>query len=36
MLFAAPGSQVAIPPDLPGRIAQTVMAGIAPRPPGAA
>jgi len=34
MLFAAPGSQVAIPPDLPGRIAQTVMAGIAPRTPG--
>jgi AcrR family transcriptional regulator len=36
VLFAAPGSQVAIPPDLPGRIAQTIMAGIAPRPPGAA
>jgi AcrR family transcriptional regulator len=36
VLFAAPGSQVAIPPDLPARIAQTVMAGIAPRPPGAA
>jgi AcrR family transcriptional regulator len=36
VLFAAPGSQVAIPPDLPGRIAQTVMAGIAPQPPGAA
>ena len=36
MLFAAPGSQVTIPPDLPGRIAQTVMSGIAPRTPGAA
>ena len=36
MLFAAPGSEVVIPPGLPGRIAQTVMAGIAPRPPGAA
>jgi AcrR family transcriptional regulator len=36
MLFAPPGSQVAIPPDLPGRIAQTVMAGIAPQSPGAA
>jgi AcrR family transcriptional regulator len=36
MLFAAPGSEVAIPPDLPGRIAQTIMSGIAPRPPGAA
>ena len=36
MLFAAPGSPVAIPPDLPGRIAQTVMAGIAPQSPGAA
>jgi AcrR family transcriptional regulator len=36
MLFAAPGSQVVIPPDLPGRIAQTVMAGIAPRTPGPA
>jgi AcrR family transcriptional regulator len=36
MLFAVPGSQVAIPPDLPGRIAQTVMAGIAPQSPGAA
>jgi AcrR family transcriptional regulator len=30
MLFSAPGSEVAIPPDLPGRIAQTVMVGIAP------
>jgi AcrR family transcriptional regulator len=36
MMFAVPGSQVAIPPDLPGRIAQTVMAGIAPQSPGAA
>jgi len=32
VMFAAPGSPVAIPPDLPGRIARTVMAGIAPRP----
>jgi AcrR family transcriptional regulator len=31
MLFAVPGSQVTLPPDLPARIAQTVMAGIAPR-----
>lgn len=36
VIFAPPGSRVTTPPDLPGRIAQTVMAGIAPRPPGAA
>ena len=32
VMFAPPGSQVTTPPDLPGRIAQTIMAGIAPRP----
>ncbi len=31
VMFAAPGSQVTTPPDLPGRIAQTIMTGIAPR-----
>jgi AcrR family transcriptional regulator len=31
VMFAPPGSQVTTPPDLPGRIAQTIMAGIAPR-----
>ena len=36
VLFAAPGSQVTIPADLPDRIAQTVMSGIAPRTAGAA
>jgi AcrR family transcriptional regulator len=36
VLFAAPGSQVVISPDLPARIAQTVMSGIAPQTPGAA
>jgi AcrR family transcriptional regulator len=36
VMFAPPGGQVTTPPDLPGRIAQTIMAGIAPRPPGAA
>jgi AcrR family transcriptional regulator len=36
VIFAPPGIRVTTPPDLPGRIAQTVMAGIAPRTPGAA
>jgi AcrR family transcriptional regulator len=36
VMFAPPGSRVAVPPDLPGRIVHTIMAGIAPRPPGAA
>jgi hypothetical protein len=36
VMFAPPGSQVTTPPDLPGRIAQTIMAGIAPRSPGPA
>jgi AcrR family transcriptional regulator len=36
VMFASPGSQVAVPPDLPARIARTVMTGIAPRPGGAA
>jgi len=31
VMFAPPGSQVTTPPDLPGRIAATVLAGIAPR-----
>jgi AcrR family transcriptional regulator len=36
VMFAPPGTRVTTPPDLPGRIVQTIMAGIAPRPPGAA
>jgi AcrR family transcriptional regulator len=36
VMFAPPGSRVTTPPDLPGRIAQTIMAGIAPRLPGPA
>jgi hypothetical protein len=36
VIFAPPGIRVTTPPDLPGRIAQTVMTGIAPRTPGAA
>jgi AcrR family transcriptional regulator len=36
VIFAPPGVRVTTPPDLPGRIARTVMAGIAPRTPGAA
>jgi AcrR family transcriptional regulator len=31
VMFAPPGSQVTTPPDLPGRIAQTILSGIAPR-----
>jgi AcrR family transcriptional regulator len=36
VMFAAPGSQIAVPPNLADRIAQTVMAGIAPQQPGPA
>jgi AcrR family transcriptional regulator len=31
VMFAPPGSQVTTPPDLPGRIVQTILSGIAPR-----
>jgi AcrR family transcriptional regulator len=31
VVFAAPGSPVITPPDLPGRIVQTILSGIAPR-----
>jgi AcrR family transcriptional regulator len=31
VMFAPPGRQVTTPPDLPGRIVQTILAGIAPR-----
>jgi AcrR family transcriptional regulator len=33
VLFAPPGGPVVIPPDLAGRLAQTVLDGIAPRSP---
>ncbi len=36
VMFSVPGSTVTTPPDLPGRIAETILAGIAPRPPAAA
>jgi AcrR family transcriptional regulator len=31
VVFAPPGSQVTTPPDLPGRIVDTLLSGIAPR-----
>jgi AcrR family transcriptional regulator len=33
VLFSPPGSPVTTPPELPGRLAATVLSGIAPRPP---
>jgi AcrR family transcriptional regulator len=33
VLFSLPGSPVTTPPELPGRLAATVLSGIAPRPP---
>ena len=33
VLFSPPGSPITTPPELPGRLAATVLSGIAPRPP---
>jgi AcrR family transcriptional regulator len=35
VLFSPPGSPITTPPDLAGRLAATVLSGIAPRPPRA-
>ena len=35
VLFSPPGSPITAPPELAGRLAETVLSGIAPEPPPA-